>query len=178
MALPGAYLADLLLQTIGLGAIPLALVPTAWAWRIISHRGLPWIWLHLALLPLTLVLTAGSAASFATPAGWPLDTGLGGLIGGFVVGWLASLVGQFGGTLEAWHYRLGLGVGAAVALAFTFGVSPTEWFAVVRGMIHSLARMVTSIYRICLYLGHMFARRWQSVAAETAPRAGDLHARR
>ena len=127
MGLPGAYLSDLLLQTIGLGAALLAIVPLAWGWRIISHRGLPWFWLHLTLLPVTLLLAAGAAATMTPPPGWPLPVGLGGLLGGFLLGWLVVLSQAVGVTVDLWVHGLALGGAALLAFLFTLGISQREW---------------------------------------------------
>ncbi|GIK97921.1 MAG: hypothetical protein BroJett029_21300 [Alphaproteobacteria bacterium] len=89
---PGAYAADLALQSLGLVSLLLALVPVAWAWRLVRHHRLDRWWLRLALLPAALV--AAAIAFAAAPSGtWPLAGGLGGFVGQLLLPRLAGLTG-------------------------------------------------------------------------------------
>jgi len=83
LGMPGAYLSDVLLQTLGLSAWLLVLLLASWGFRIVSHRGLPRWWLNVALVPLTLLLFASFAAALPVPGAWSLRTGLGGILGDF-----------------------------------------------------------------------------------------------
>ncbi|MEE8544617.1 MAG: DNA translocase FtsK 4TM domain-containing protein [Alphaproteobacteria bacterium] len=131
---PGAYAADLILQTLGLAGVALVLVLAAWAWRIVTHRGLPWIWLHLTLLPLTLLLVAVFAASLARPGGWPLASGLGGWLGDLLAVSLIGLALDFGLEPAAVLLTTTLGALAGAALVLTLGVSWEQWRALGRGL--------------------------------------------
>jgi S-DNA-T family DNA segregation ATPase FtsK/SpoIIIE len=79
----GANLADVLLQTLGLGAAAIVAALAAWGWRLIRVHHLPLWWARVALLPVTVVLAALALAFVPAPADWPrpLDGGLGGAIG-------------------------------------------------------------------------------------------------
>ena len=70
LGLPGAYLADLLIQTMGLAAYGLTLALVCWGWRIISHQGLASFWLYATLLPLALVASAVAATAIDPAARW------------------------------------------------------------------------------------------------------------
>ena len=147
MGLPGAYLADLLLQTFGVGAIVVVVVPTTWAWRIITHRGLPRFWFNLVLLPLALLVTASAAATLATPVDWPLELGLGGLVGAQVLDWQSRLVGMLGLPVAAWQSTLGLGLLAAAALAGTLGIGAAEWWSAGRRLARGVGRAALAAFR-------------------------------
>ncbi|MCZ6522577.1 MAG: DNA translocase FtsK 4TM domain-containing protein, partial [Alphaproteobacteria bacterium] len=131
---PGSHAADLILQTLGLAGVALVLVLAAWAWRIVTHRGLPWIWLHLTLLPLTLLLVAVFAASLARPGGWPLASGLGGWLGDLLAVSLIGLALDFGLEPAAVLLTTTLGALAGAALVLTLGVSWEQWRALGRGL--------------------------------------------
>src|SRR3712207_553117 len=78
---PGAIVADLLMQLLGLGAIA-ALLPLAlWGWRLMKSGDLGRLQLRLALW----VIGAGAATALASALpptqSWPLPTGLGGVVG-------------------------------------------------------------------------------------------------
>ncbi|WP_370156735.1 DNA translocase FtsK 4TM domain-containing protein [Ferrovibrio sp.] len=83
LGLPGAYLSDVLLQTLGLAAWLLVLLLASWGFRVVSHRGLPRWWLNVALVPVALLLFASFAAALPLPGSWSLRTGLGGILGDF-----------------------------------------------------------------------------------------------
>lgn len=83
LGLPGAYMSDVLLQTLGLAAWLLVVMLASWGFRIVSHRGLPRWWLNVAMVPVTLTLFACFAAALPVPQLWSLRTGLGGILGDF-----------------------------------------------------------------------------------------------
>jgi len=131
---PGAYGADLILQTLGLAGVALVLVLAAWAWRIATHRGLPWIWLHLTLLPLCMLLLAAFAATLARPPAWPLASGLGGWLGDFLAVSLVGVALDQGLELAPVLLTTVLGGLAGAALMLTLGMSWGEWRALGRGL--------------------------------------------
>jgi S-DNA-T family DNA segregation ATPase FtsK/SpoIIIE len=135
MGLPGAYVADILVQTLGIaGALPVpALI--AWGWRLMSHRGLPWWWLNLALLPVAMLLAASFAATLPPPAGWPLKTGLGGVLGQLALHAQAVPFARLFGAAPA-PMLLGIGCAALAlaALVGALGLGASEWRIIGRGV--------------------------------------------
>ncbi|WP_439817742.1 DNA translocase FtsK 4TM domain-containing protein [Zavarzinia sp. CC-PAN008] len=129
----GAHLADILLQSLGLASGLLVLVLAAWAWRLVSHKGLRWFWLNLALLVPALALAAATAASLPTPSGWPLDVGGGGVLGGLAWPWLAAQAAAWGLVLEGGTQTLALGGATALVAALAMGLSFGDWRAVGQG---------------------------------------------
>jgi DNA segregation ATPase FtsK/SpoIIIE, S-DNA-T family len=89
----GAVTADLMLQSIGLAALLLALVPMVWGWKLIRHRRLQLWWLRLSLLPPAPVALAIALAGLSNPAGWPLTVGLGGFAGDYLMARLVEATG-------------------------------------------------------------------------------------
>ena len=136
---PGAYCADLLLQWLGLAAALLPLILVAWAWALLSHRGLSKRFLRLALSPLAVLLAAVGCASFGV-AHWP---SAGGAVGGAVLSAFGDSV--LGGTVlggaalddGAGMTAAGIGalflIGAALALVGALGVPWREWRVLLRG---------------------------------------------
>ncbi len=127
----GAHVADLLLQTLGLAAALISLALATWAWRLLSHRALPWIALHLALLPASLFASAAVLAVLPRPAGWPLASGLGGWLGDMGLGLAGRAALELGLTNPwvpmPWLAALGFALVAAPALYFTLGLGLGEW---------------------------------------------------
>ena len=86
MGRPGAFGADLLLQSLGLAGMLPGLALAAWGYQVAAKRGLRLAWLRIALLPLTLLLAAAAAAAVTPPESWPLRAGLGGYFGSWALG--------------------------------------------------------------------------------------------
>lgn len=81
---PGAVAADELMQFLGLGVLPLFIIPVRWAVRLVGHDGVA----HplrqvLAWLGCTVAVSA-TLSSLPAPVGWPLISGLGGNAGDVV----------------------------------------------------------------------------------------------
>ncbi len=141
---PGAYAADAILQSFGVGGWVLVLCLTAWAWRVFSHRGVVRVGLSLALLPVALISAAALAAGLPAPTGWPLVSGLGGWIGESLRLRAAGLAFT---AAPVWPYAY-CGVAAAMtALSFGFalGLEWREWRSLgraVRAVLHTPLALV------------------------------------
>ncbi len=127
--LPGAYVADLMLQSVGAAAVILIAAPIAWGWRLVSHQRLRRPWLRLALLAIALATAAGAGATVPAPAWWPLPGGLGGAAGAALFGALTPLVARTG-VAEAAFGAAGL-VASLAVLAAALGLARGEWRALV-----------------------------------------------
>ncbi|MCC6981868.1 MAG: DNA translocase FtsK 4TM domain-containing protein, partial [Bauldia sp.] len=89
---PGAVVADLALQFLGLGAMMLLISPSIWAWRLI-RGGLGRPQLRIAAAWLTAGVTGAAALSaIPQPSGWPLPVGLGGIVGDLLLGLPATFI--------------------------------------------------------------------------------------
>ncbi|HZH52615.1 MAG TPA: DNA translocase FtsK 4TM domain-containing protein, partial [Microvirga sp.] len=98
---PGAIVADLLMQLLGLGAIAGLLPLALWGWRLMKAGELGRGQLRLALW----IIGAGAATALASalPATdrWPLPTGLGGVVGDAVLTAAKAVTGLSGGAGHA-----------------------------------------------------------------------------
>src|SRR5215469_12085841 len=81
MALPGAQLADALLQAFGAAAVLVPLFLADWAARLLTRFGLRRFWLKLLLAPWTVPLAALALSILPSPWWWPVRSGIGGFIG-------------------------------------------------------------------------------------------------
>src|SRR5690606_17316391 len=174
LGLPGAYISDVLLQTLGLSAWLLVLLLAMWGFRIVSHRGLPRWWLNVALVPLTLLLFSSFAAALPVPTVWSLRTGLGGILGDFILYHQLVPAGMAFGMPQSAVLPATLCFGFSVlAFYFASGLSMGEW----RSMGASLglgAAATTGIAAQGLYRGSKAVAR----AGQEAPEVvGGLWAR-
>jgi S-DNA-T family DNA segregation ATPase FtsK/SpoIIIE len=133
LGLPGAFVADLLLQTLGLAAALICAALISWGWRIVGHRGIGPLWLRLATLPAGLILAAVALASLATPAYWPLAGTLGGFAGTLVLGGLAGFLALIGLPLDAVWIGALAALLAVPALIAGLALRPRDWRAAARG---------------------------------------------
>src|SRR6202140_1163103 len=84
LGLPGAYIADLMLQSLGLACFLLALALAIWGWQLLRHHPARW-WLRLILLPLAIVAASIGLCLVPWSTDWPFGGGLGGFAGHLLV---------------------------------------------------------------------------------------------
>ena len=80
-ASPGAIVADLLMQLLGLAAVVLVLPIAVWGWRLVTHRPLDRERCALLALGRRRAARRELRRLPAAHRAWPLPTGLGGVIG-------------------------------------------------------------------------------------------------
>ncbi len=150
MGRPGAFGADLLLQSLGLAGVLPGLVLLAWGYRIAAKRGLTLAWLRVALLPLTLLLAALAAAAMSTPESWPLPSSLGGHVGSWVLRQAAALAAAAGVSADggATLIRPISTALALVSLILTLGFTWGECRALGRGLVRLPAAAGRAAFRI------------------------------
>jgi S-DNA-T family DNA segregation ATPase FtsK/SpoIIIE len=121
LGVPGAILADLLMQLVGVGALALILPMAVWGWRLVTHRPLDRERLRLMLWTAGVLATTAFASCLPTGAAWPLPTGLGGVVGDALL------------RLPAWLFGAPLAGGIRVALALGAGIAALAALAVAMG---------------------------------------------
>jgi DNA segregation ATPase FtsK/SpoIIIE, S-DNA-T family len=133
MAYPGAVVADLLLQTVGIGGGFIALMLAGWGWRLWREGHLPLWWLRVALMPVMVLLAAMAVSVLPPPSSWPrpLDASLGGVVGQLFLGGVTRLAAGFG--VGAQLVAAAAAMVAAVLLVFAIAVTRGEWRAVAHG---------------------------------------------
>ncbi|GER02429.1 hypothetical protein JCM17846_01110 [Iodidimonas nitroreducens] len=160
LGFPGAALADLLLQTLGLASVILALPFLGWGWRVGAARGLPWFWTHLLVLPVAALCFALAASYFSSSSlssarysligSWPFDgLGYGGLLGDRLASWFYRLGAGLGWAPPGWVAALVGFVGGVLALLAALGISRAEW----RAVLAVLGRFGRGIGRLILLYG-------------------------
>jgi len=177
LGLPGAYLSDVLMQTLGLAAWILVLLLASWGFRVASNRGLPRWWLNVALVPLVTLLFAAFAAALPLPASWDLRTGLGGILGDWLMyRQLVPAAVQLGlpisalvpgalslcAALACFYFASGLSMGEvrSVGAGLGFGAAATAGLTA-QGLYHSgkaVARAGAEAHGVMGRLRGLFAR--------------------
>lgn len=78
---PGAIVADLLLQTLGLAATVALLPLMIWAFEMMLSERVPALATRLTFYPIAVLALAGAASAMPVTATWPIAHGLGGILG-------------------------------------------------------------------------------------------------
>ena len=136
LGLPGAYVADVFMQTLGVVAYLLPLLLLGWVWRLLRHQGIRQFWLRLAALPAALFLLALAVQAVPAPESWPIGSGLGGIAGFLFLEELARLTGLGAGLVALLAAVLGI-----PAALYASAIRLSEWRAVGRGT----GRLVTGL---------------------------------
>src|SRR5262245_39178020 len=128
LGLAGAISADLLMQLLGIATIAFLFPLAAWGWRLLTHRAFDRERARLVLWIAGAAAAAGFASCLPPSKGWPLPTGLGGVIGDAL---LRAPAWVFGGPLSgATRFVVAIVIGlmalAALALAAGFGWHAAE----------------------------------------------------
>ena len=124
MGIGGSWVADAVLQAIGLGGYVLALAVVAWSGRLASGVRLDAFGWRLLLLPVALLLLVTAFAGIPGAPGWPVHAGPGGAVGRAL-----SLAARdtIGGMAQGWPAVLAvLGLGIVVLLP-VLGLTLREW---------------------------------------------------
>ncbi len=159
---PGAVIADLGWQWLGLAAWALILPLAGWGWRLARlDYGRHWPWTLLATLT-GLPLLAAFCACFAAPADWPTQAGLGGVTGLYMLRGLEQAALALSLSVPLWVYRLGLGAIAAALAVVSVGWQWRHWQGFGLGLYRALARVLATLARIgrVLALAPIAAMRW------------------
>ena len=126
---PGAVLADLALQTLGLAAVLAAIVLAVWGVLLVTRRALAQVWPRIAVFLLTLLTAAVTFEAMPEPESWPLVPGLGGLVGNQILVWLAEMSGGTGPLTDPLIVGAASGVLTVLATLWLIGFSLAEWRA-------------------------------------------------
>ncbi|ODT69466.1 MAG: cell division protein FtsK [Pelagibacterium sp. SCN 63-23] len=111
---PGAVIADLAFQFLGLAALVMTVPLALWGWAMVRRFRMTHMGLRLIAWLGSTLLFAGVFAFIAMPESWPLPTGLGGLAGMLFSNLAAMIAGDDPQPVTSWLFAIIL---AAPALA-------------------------------------------------------------
>jgi S-DNA-T family DNA segregation ATPase FtsK/SpoIIIE len=89
---PGAIVADLMMQTLGMGGVFALLPPTFWALQMITRACVPRFKSKLFFWPIAVAFLAAALSAAPTISAWPLRYGFGGIIGDLGLSLLSNLL--------------------------------------------------------------------------------------
>ncbi|MBY8976512.1 DNA translocase FtsK [Rhodobacteraceae bacterium NNCM2] len=168
LGLPGAIVADGLMQFIGLAGWCLTALMGVWGFRCLTHIGVVRVWGRLPLMPLAIIATSIFASTHAPEPGWALDVGLGGLFGDRMAGALRDLL-PLSDDQALMAMSLGLGALSAGLFAAAAGMTMPELGWLWRWLSSSLIRVLgwgASILGVMTGAGYETARKATSAGIE------------
>jgi S-DNA-T family DNA segregation ATPase FtsK/SpoIIIE len=90
---PGAIIADLLLQTLGLAATVALLPPMLWSLELVTHERFSAAKTRATYFPLAVLGAAGALSALPLSETWPITHGYGGILGDVLFNFAASIFG-------------------------------------------------------------------------------------
>lgn len=91
LGIPGAIVSDLMLQTLGLGAVVALLAPMLWALELVAAQRIRDFRAKASFYPLAVLILSGGLSALPVAAVWPLNHGYGGILGDLVYGLTANV---------------------------------------------------------------------------------------
>jgi S-DNA-T family DNA segregation ATPase FtsK/SpoIIIE len=135
LGLPGAYIADLLMQWVGVASYLLGGIVMAWGLRIMSHRGLSRLPLRIFLAMIGVLLASIFFAEVPAFPGWQLTHGhLGGTAGAILLAALSKLTGGLLDILDRSLLAMIAGGVSAVSIVGALDLSLRDWRDGARGV--------------------------------------------
>ena len=155
---PGALVADLVLQSLGMASALLVLVPAVWGWRVLRHERPRLLTLRLTATPFALSLASFALALAPVPLVWPLRAGLGGFLGSLMLNPAAELAPYLepvGGVLAL---AVAAGLVALVLVAWILGLRVRDGIAALVATVTGAAWLARTLTRGAVAGGRMGAK--------------------
>ncbi|MGK9236095.1 DNA translocase FtsK [Inquilinus limosus] len=124
---PGAHLADLLIQTLGIGAFLLAVLPLFWAWRLMRHQALDRVWWRVTSLLFGVLFLAAGLSPLPAIEGWAERGSLGGAVGSMILRRISDTVILSAGPVATFWLALATGAFGLLLVLIALGLSSAEW---------------------------------------------------
>ncbi|MPT24837.1 MAG: cell division protein FtsK, partial [Starkeya sp.] len=121
LSLPGAIFADVMMQLFGVAALAVVLPMGIWGWLLLTHRHPGRLRARLIALVAGIVFASGFAACLPRFGGWPLPSGLGGVLGEFVLAVPAALRASWLTSADYAVVGIVCLIGAALTLPLAVG---------------------------------------------------------
>ncbi len=181
---PGAILADLLLQTLGLAAAVALLPLMIWGFELVLAEQVPNLRGKATYYPFTLLGLAGAVSAVPASPTWPIAHGYGGILGDAIYDFVSSILGFISSdtaSLAAAILLTGFGLSSLVK---TLGVTHADIFPARRreprqdvswridAAAHALASQLPQPRSLASALGSL--RPWRDTAGDVARRGFDV----
>ena len=141
---PGALIADLALQLMGMASLLLVVIPVAWSLKILRGQPISYLWMRFSLLIVSLVLASSVLSLVEPPLSWPIGSGFGGSIGSVLHDMLYR-------TFKSKIFVSLVSLTTLVTVSLAFGMSWSEWKTAARylkiGLLFVSGFIISFIHR-------------------------------
>ncbi len=127
LGIPGAYFADLFIQTLGLGSYLMPAAIAAWGAQLLRHKPRAPLWRRLVLLFPALLFAAAVLAPLPPFPSWPLAATMGGSIGQALLRLGSGALAPYLGAVAPWVAWLVATIIALTLLSAAFGIRFAHW---------------------------------------------------
>ena len=167
MGLPGAYAADLLVQTLGFASLLIAVAFVVWGWRIVARRPLQHLGARIPMLVGAVLLAAVAFARIPSFESFGVGSYMGGSAGALIFNAMGNHVQGWLGATAFMFVAIAAGMTSAFLYIGALGIGLSEW-AVGFSQTRDVAGFVASRTGL---LVHAF-RNWHAkyAHADVAPR--------
>lgn len=148
LGLPGAWVADFLIQTLGLGAVALVFPFATWGWRVMTLKGLPFLWRNLIAWVAGILLASFFAAFLPIGDFWPIQNfNMGGIVGDRMFNLLIQALSNSGiGFYPVLYGGILLTLFLVTVPAF-LGLDREEWRAIGQTIVKGIVWVCIKIWR-------------------------------
>jgi len=137
----GAYISDILLQTLGFAAYLFAAAFIVWGFRIVKRKPLPRIGLRLSTLILAVLFASITLARIPAVHALGIGSYMGGSAGALIFSGIGNHLQGWLGTMAFVFVAICAAVMFGIAYLVSLGISVTEW---VTGLRHTHAASVVA----------------------------------
>ncbi|MEM8790286.1 MAG: DNA translocase FtsK [Pseudomonadota bacterium] len=174
LGIPGAIIADGVMQFIGLAGWTLVALLGVWGLRCLAHYGLQRVWARLPVIPIAVLISAIFASTHAPDPAWELDVGLGGLLGDRAASEIISKI-PLAADQALMAMSLGLGLITLIAFGIAAGMTWAETRWLFRWLLFSFLRVV--IWGLMMF-GTMFGLGMNAAKSAASKKMGEIRERR
>jgi len=148
MGIVGAYVADGLLQGLGLAAYLPAPVLAVWGWKLFRKQTINHPWWRFGLVMSAMLLAAAGMAPAPAPDAWPLSIGIGGVGGVLFMGKLSGLLGVYAPGVDVRFLSAAAAGLALPAFLYALGLSAAEWRTISGAALGGAVRFWDNVRRL------------------------------
>ena len=125
IGLNGAWIADLLIQSLGAAAVLPGLIIAIWGWCILVRKSIGRIWLRMISFPITLLLGALCLTTLNIPVPWSAPIAPGGFTGNLLFAQITAYTVPLG--VPRWVNIVSFPLLALTSLLVSLGLSQKQW---------------------------------------------------
>ena len=149
MGLYGAYVADVVLQGVGMAGYMLVPILCVWGFKLLRDYQLSKFANRLTLLAVLLVFVSATVSTMQPHGGWMVETGLGGMIG---LGFL-SLMAEISPTTPTLLIQYGMGALSVPLFLYVVDITWSEWKYIISEMTQTLSHTLRMLWNWVKYIG-------------------------